>query len=90
VAYLYLDNFVVFVCFLLSPAFFKLILYQIAVNHNVKVFMFASVPSVLLYFNSHKYLLFPMPSCKDSRLNNNSLSGQIPESLTNISTLQVL
>lgn len=34
--------------------------------------------------------LFLCLFCKDSRLNNNSLVGQIPESLTNISTLQVL
>ena len=28
--------------------------------------------------------------CKDSRLNNNSLDGTIPMSLTNITSLQVL
>lgn len=28
--------------------------------------------------------------CKDSRLNNNSLTGPIPMSLTNVSSLQVL
>jgi hypothetical protein len=65
VIYLYLEKFVVFLfpymdlgaCFLDSPAFLVLILYQMAISHIVELFMFASVPFVLFYFNSHKSIL---------------------------------
>ncbi|EMS56669.1 Somatic embryogenesis receptor kinase 1 [Triticum urartu] len=47
-------------------------------------FLALLVGMILIYF------FLGMSTWNNSRLNNNSLSGQIPQSLTNISTLQVL